>query len=131
MTATTPPGAGSAPSLAVSDARASEGTDPAVEFQVSLDRAASGTVTADYATRYGTAKSGEDYAAVPGTLTFASGEREKTVSVPILDDVIDEGEEIFTLKLQNAQGAWISDAEAMTMVVLDTKCTVRADAPCG
>ena len=47
-----------------------------------------------------------------GTLTFASGEREKTVSVPILDDAIDEGAETFKLKLRNAQGAWISDAEA-------------------
>ncbi len=35
-----------------------------------------------------------------------------TVAVPILDDAIDEGEETFTLKLMNAQGAWILDGEA-------------------
>ena len=55
---------------------------------------------------------GEDYTAVSGTLTFAAGETVKTVSVPILDDAIDEGAETFTLQLRNAQGAWISDAEA-------------------
>ena len=36
----------------------------------------------------------------------------KTVSVPVLDDVIDEGEETFTLRLSNATGARIADAEA-------------------
>ena len=32
--------------------------------------------------------------------------------MPILDDAIDEGEETFTLKLRNADGAWILDDEA-------------------
>ena len=98
--------------LTVADAEANEGTDEAVEFAVSLSRAASGTVTVDYATRDGTAKAGEDYTRTRGTLTFAEGELEKTVLVPILDDAIDEGAETFTLKLMNARGAAIADGEA-------------------
>ena len=97
--------------LSVADARANE-ADEALAFTVSLSRAASGTVTVDYATRDGTAKAGEDYTATGGTLSFAAGELEKTVSVPLLDDAIDEGEETFTLKLRNAQGAAINDGEA-------------------
>ena len=41
-----------------------------------------------------------------------AGETAKTVSVPVLDDVIDEGQETFTLRLSNATGARIADAEA-------------------
>ena len=98
--------------LSVADAQGEEGTDQTIGFAVSLSRAASGTVTVDYATADGTATAGEDYSSTSGTLTFAAGETAKTVSVPVLDDVIDEGEETFTLRLSNATGARIADAEA-------------------
>ena len=84
-------------------------------FEVSLDRAfttASHRVTVDYATADGTAKAGEDYTATAGTLTFAAGERVKTVSVPILDDGHDEGHETFLLRLSNVAGAREGDLEA-------------------
>ena len=98
--------------LSVADARAEEGSDATIDFAVSLSRAVSGEVTVAYATRDGTATAGEDYTFTRGTLVFAAGETEKTVSVPILDDVLDEGEETFGLKLTNAQGAAIGDGEA-------------------
>ena len=97
--------------LSVADAGASE-ADEALAFMVTLSRAASGTVTVDYATRDGTATAGEDYTFTGGTLTFAAGELGKTVSVPLLDDAVDEGEETFTLKLTNPRGAAIGDGEA-------------------
>ena len=98
--------------LSVADAEGEEGTDETIGFAVSLSRAASGTVTVDYATADGTATAGEDYSSTSGTLTFAAGETSKTVSVPVLDDVVDEGQETFTLRLSNATGARIADAEA-------------------
>ena len=103
------------PELSVADAEANEGADATVDFAVTLSRAytnAAHSVTVDYATSDGTATAGEDYTATSGTLTFAAGETEKTVSVPILDDAIDEGSETFTLRLSNAQGARIADGEA-------------------
>ena len=102
------------PTLSVADASANEGAD-AVAFEVSLNRTFSGTahrVTVNYATADGTAKAGEDYTATSGSLTFAAGERVKTVRVPLLDDAIDEGEETFTLRLSNAKGARTGDGEA-------------------
>ena len=102
------------PTLSVADAHVNEGAD-AVAFEVSLNRTFSGTahrVTVNYATADGTAKAGEDYTATSGSLTFAAGERVKTVRVPLLDDAIDEGEETFTLRLSNARGARIGDGEA-------------------
>ena len=98
--------------VSVADARAEEGADETIDFAVSLSRAGSGTVAVAYATADGTATAGEDYTARKGELTFDPGETEKTVSVPVLDDAIDEGEETFTLRLTNASGARIADGTA-------------------
>ena len=98
--------------LSVSDAEAEETVDETIDFTVTLDRAASGTVTVDYATSDGSATAGADYTAASGTLTFQAGERTKTVAVALLDDSHDEGEETFTLTLSKASGAVIVDGEA-------------------
>ena len=98
--------------VSVADARAEEGTDETIDFAVSLSRAASGPVAVAYATADGTATAGEDYTRASGTLSFAAGETEKTVAVPVLDDAIDEGEETFTLRLSDATGAVIADGTA-------------------
>ena len=103
--------------LIVADARAHENTDETIDFTVTLDRAAFGPVTADYATSDGTASAGEDYTAASGTLTFAVGETEKTMAVGLLEDGKDEGEETFTLTLSNASGAYIADASATGTIV--------------
>ena len=106
--------------LSVADARAREGTDETIDFRVSLSRAMSAAVTVDYATADGrgmAATAVEDYTPVSGTLTFAPGETAKTVAVAILDDVIDEGEEGFALRLSNARGARIADAVGFGWIV--------------
>ena len=97
---------------------AREGTDEAAVFTVRLSRAASHAVSVDYATADATrywagsspARSGADYTATSGTLTFAAGETSKTVSVPILDDAIDEGMEYFLLRFSNPRGAGLAAA---------------------
>ena len=101
------------PAVSVADARAEEGVDATLDFAVTLDRAPTGPVTVDYATADGTATAGEDYTAVSDTLTFARGETSKTISVPVLDDAIDEGEETMKLTLSNPQGLTIADGEAV------------------
>ena len=98
--------------LSVADARAHESDDGAIEFTISLDRAALRTITVAYATRDGSAKAGEDYTASSGTLTFSVGEDSKTVPVELLDDAKDESEETFELVLSNAANALIGDATA-------------------
>ena len=100
------------PALNVADARAVEGQDATLDFVVTLSRAATGTVSVDYATADGSAVAGEDYSAASGTLTFNAGETTKTVSVAVLDDVVNDGEETLTLTLSNPAGAWIEDGEA-------------------
>ena len=110
------------PSLSVSDAEAEEAEGATVDFTVRLSRAASETVTVDYATSDATATAGSDYTATSGTLTFAVGERTKTVSVKVSnDDVHDEGSETFKLKLSNASGGnvWIADGTAIGTITND------------
>ena len=100
------------PAISVADARATEGEDAAVDFAVTLGAASAERVTVDYATADGTAKAGEDYTAASGTLTFPPGETARTIAVTVLDDAKDEGEETFALRLSDASGATLADAEA-------------------
>ena len=98
------------PAFRVADARGPEGG--AAAFAVTLDPAAAETATVDYATADGTAEAGKDYEAASGTLTFAAGETEKTVSVALVDDDRAEVEETFALNLSGAAGAPLADGEA-------------------
>ena len=95
--------------IRIEGARAKEGKDASLDFAVTLDRAASHEVSVDYATEDGTATAGSDYTATSGTLVFAAGETAKTVSVPVLDDAIDEGKEVMRLLLSNPRGAYLRD----------------------
>ena len=98
--------------LSVADVQVQEGPNAVLAFQVTLNRASSGTVTVDYATADGTATAGADYTAASGTLTFQAGETEKTVEVTVLDDAHDDGQETLELTLSNATGARLRDGEA-------------------
>ena len=100
------------PSLSIADAQVDEAADAMLEFTVSLSRAASETVTVDWATADGTATAGSDYTADSGTLTFAPDETSKTVAVAVLDDSHDEGNETLTVTLSNPSGAYLADGEA-------------------
>ena len=60
-----------------------------------------------------TATAGVDYETTSGTLTFAAGEVEKTVSVPVHDDVHNDDGETLTLTLSAPTGgAYLADATA-------------------
>jgi parallel beta-helix repeat protein len=77
-----------------------------------------GTVTVDYATANGTATAGSDYTAKSGTLTLADGEASKSISIPILDDAVYEGNETFSVTLSNATGGATIGAPANTTVTI-------------
>ena len=79
-------------------AESNEGTRTAV-FDVRLSEPQDGSVTFDYQTRDGSAEAGTDYQAQQGSLTFAAGEIQKTVSVPITGDTTVEPSESFSLVL--------------------------------
>jgi len=78
----------------------------------------SGAVSVDYASADGSAKAGNDYTAVSGTLNFADGQISQTIIVPILDDPDYEGNENFTLSISNATGGATIAAPATTTITI-------------
>ena len=90
----------------------------AAELKVTLSGGnVAGTV--DYATRNSTAVPPGDYTNTTGTLTFSETQLIQTVSVPTIDDDVDEGTETFTVRLSNASNVSIGTAEA-TVHILDS-----------
>ena len=104
--------------IRIEGAKAREGKDKSLDFAVTLNRAAAHEVSVDYATADGTATAGADYTATSGTLTFTAGETAKTVSVPVLDDALDEGKETMRLKLSNPQGAYLRNVHRQAKGVI-------------
>ena len=62
-------------------------------------------VSVAYATANGTAAAGSDYTATSGTLNFPSGVTQLPISVPLINDTLDEDDETFSVTLSNAGGA--------------------------
>ena len=120
-TVTNDDAAATLPALSVGDVSMREGDSGTAElmFIVTLDKAATGPVTVNYATANGTATAGSDYAALTGTLTFAAGETSKMVHVVVNGDTAVEAAETFSLTLSGATGATIADATAVGQITDD------------
>ena len=120
-TVTNDDAAATLPALSVGDVSMREGDSGTAElmFIVTLDKAATGLVTVNYATADGTATAGSDYAALTGTLTFAAGETSKMVHVVVNGDTAVEAAETFSLTLSGATGATIADATAVGQITDD------------
>jgi chitinase len=88
----------------------SDGGPSTVTFTVSLDQAYSDEVTVSFETLDGTALSGQDYQAVSGDLVFAAGETEKTVTVALIDDADNEGNETFQLAVSTGTSQSVGTA---------------------
>ena len=67
-----------------------EAAGATLDFVVTLSRARHEATTVHYATSDGMATADADYTAAEGMPTFAQGERQKTVSVAVLDDLHDD-----------------------------------------
>ncbi|HET8783888.1 MAG TPA: Calx-beta domain-containing protein, partial [Pyrinomonadaceae bacterium] len=65
----------------------------------------------------GTASERCDYETTTGTLRFSTGETSKTFNVPIVNDVLVEGNENFTVTLSDVTGASLGTATATVTVV--------------
>ena len=112
--------------IRIEGAKAREGKDKSLDFAVTLNRAAAHEVSVDYATADGTATAGADYTATSGTLTFTAGETAKTVSVPVLDDAIDEGKETMRLLLSNPKGAYLRGVHSKAKGVIRNEDPLQA-----
>ena len=96
----------------------------AVEIGVERVNGSDGEVTVEVDTFDGTATAGQDYAATAEVLTFADGETEKTVSVPIFDNNTAEPDETFLASLSLIAGAaTIIEPSTSTITIVDDDTT--------
>lgn len=86
---------------------ASSGTESItqVPFNVTLTRESGKTVTVAFATIDSSAAAPGDYTATSGTLTFNPGETTKPVVVTVANDILDEDNEVFSVRLSSVQNA--------------------------
>jgi ELWxxDGT repeat protein len=110
--------------LAVSVTEPLSGTVNAT-FTVSLNAETGRPLTVNYATADGSAQAGSDYTATTGTLSFAPGERTKTIDVPVLADSVVDGGETFTLTLSSpTNGTIAAGAATATATIGDSLALV-------
>ena len=109
-----------APGFRIADASVKEGdtgTTNAV-FTVTLRPAATADATVHYATADVTGHAGTDYTATSGDLTFPAGTTSGTVSVPVIGNIVVDGNRTFAVNLSAAVGADIARGSA-TGTILD------------
>lgn len=120
-----------APKLAIQDASLVEGdrNSQPLLFSVTLDAPSGQTVQVTYATANGTAVAGVDYTAVSGVLTFAPGQTSRTISVPVLGDLLPEQNETFLVLLSSPQNATISKGQGIGTIVDNEPATPEPPDP--
>jgi hypothetical protein len=117
------------PVVSVADASVPEDGGPAV-FPVRLTKASAAEITVHWATGGGTAGAA-DFTEGSGDVTFAPGETEAHVEVPVTDDNTVEGDETFTVTLSAPSGATLGDAEAVGTILDDDDNVVRPTVSVG
>jgi len=91
-----------------------------VTFTFSRATGADGAVSVDYATVADTATAGVDYTLRSGTLNWANGDlTSQNVTVPIIDDAIDEPNETFAMVLSNPTGGATLGTASASMLIVD------------
>jgi Ca2+-binding RTX toxin-like protein len=91
-----------------------------LSYTVSLSGSSPQTITVQYSTANGTALAGSDYTATTGTLTFNPGVTSQTISIPILNDSVNEANETFTVKLTSPTNAILGGTATVTTTITDT-----------
>ncbi|MGM9500767.1 beta strand repeat-containing protein [Desertifilum tharense IPPAS B-1220] len=90
--------------------------------EIILNRTGATTFPASVEVQFtdGTATGGQDYDNTPQTITFAANQTTATLTVPITDDDIFEGDETFTLSLANpSNNAVIGAQSTATVTIID------------
>ena len=104
----------------VSNLRTAEGNEARMlaHVIVTLASPAAEQATVNYRTADRSARSGEDYEAVSGTLVFGAGDVEKRIAIPILGDTAPEGDEELVLEFSAGRNM-TAPADAVVTITND------------
>ena len=72
-----------------------------------------------------------DYTGLAGTLTFAAGQSSKTITISIINDTINEGNETFNLLLSGVSNASLGNPNVTTVTIVDNDRGRRIKVPRG
>lgn len=111
------------PRVSIGDVTKNEGSSgvSAFTFTVRLTSSSAVAVQVPFATANASARSGEDYEAKSGVVTFAPGETSKTFAVNVIGDRKREGDEVFYVNLGVATGAVVLDREGAGVIKNDDR----------
>jgi|GEM_PF-6958176 Neocarzinostatin family./Calx-beta domain. len=90
-----------------------------VQVPVLLFPASGHSVTVEYRTHHGTARSGSDFVRTKGSVTFAPGTMLGWIRIPIVDDVVREPTETFTVEIGDATRARVVRSTANVTILDD------------
>jgi hypothetical protein len=93
--------------------------DGEVLISVVLDEISNTEVTVNYSTVNDTAEDGVDFSGGSGSITFAPGETEKTISIPIIDNPYYEANKQFQVLLSDPINATLDNDSTTVTIVND------------
>ena len=96
------------PRVDINDVTVDEAAGNAV-FTVTRTGSTAQGITISYSTDDGSARVGLDYTGVGDSTTIPAGQTQTTISIPILNDSIDEPTETFTLSISSSNNADVGD----------------------
>jgi Ca2+-binding RTX toxin-like protein len=119
--------------LSINDITVVEGKDANAFLYVSLSNPSSQPVTVNYTMTPVNATANIDYTSVTGILTIAANTSLGTISIPILNDNLNESDEAFTVTLSNPINGTINPDTAIGKVIItDTwQSTITHTLPAG
>ena len=113
-----------APAVIITGAQASERAGEIV-FPVTLRGASAYEVTVNWVTADQTARAGADYTTGAGRVAFASGETSGTIRVAVLDDLLPEPAETFTVTLSAPTNAVIEVGSGIGTITDDDEAVIK------
>ncbi|MFM6733829.1 MAG: Calx-beta domain-containing protein, partial [Microcystis panniformis] len=104
--------------LSINDITVVEGQNSSAILTVTVNNPNAQPITVNYTTAPIDATANVDYTSQTGTLTIAPNASTATISIPILNDNLNEADEAFTVTLSNAVNATINPDEAIGQVII-------------
>ncbi|WP_164489993.1 Calx-beta domain-containing protein [Runella sp. SP2] len=112
--------------FSINDVTVDEGNTGLTNFTFTVSRTSTATAeTINYATADNTATTADnDYTSTSGTLSFAAGEANKTITVTVNGDAKVEGNETFFVNLTAPSNGAISDGQGLGTITNDDAATL-------
>lgn len=99
--------------LSINDVTTSDESSANATFTVTINGQLPEDITLDYATSDVSATAGSDYTSTSGSLSISKGDTSASISVPVLDDSIYEGDETATITLSNISNSSVRFLDAV------------------